>query len=63
MKDLEHTCTQLVRGGLNSDEISIVCSKVLEESDIDGDGALSYQEFEHVVTRAADFLSNFHIRI
>ncbi|KAL7287718.1 hypothetical protein TKK_0018106 [Trichogramma kaykai] len=61
--DLERTCRQLVRGALADDEVTIVCQKVLEESDIDGDGALSYLEFEHVVTRASDFLATFHIRI
>ena len=63
LNDLENTCRQLVHGGLTNDEISTVCQKVLEESDIDGDGALSYIEFEHVITRASDFLSTFHIRI
>ncbi|XP_043281676.1 calcium and integrin-binding family member 3 [Venturia canescens] len=61
--DLERTCRQLVQSGLTSEEIGTICRKVLEESDIDGDGALSYLEFEHVVTRASDFLSTFHIRI
>ncbi|XP_014223929.1 calcium and integrin-binding family member 3-like [Trichogramma pretiosum] len=61
--DLERTCRQLVRGALADDEVTTVCQKVLEESDIDGDGALSYLEFEHVVTRASDFLATFHIRI
>ncbi|KAL2723935.1 calcium and integrin-binding family member 3-like isoform X1 [Vespula squamosa] len=61
--DLERTCRQLVQGGLTSEEVYTVCQKVLEESDIDGDGALSYLDFEHVVTRAPDFISTFHIRI
>ncbi|XP_076177519.1 calcium and integrin-binding family member 2 [Ptiloglossa arizonensis] len=61
--DLERTCQQLVQGGLNADEVATVCRKVLEESDIDGDGVLSYLEFEHVVTRASDFMATFHIRI
>jgi hypothetical protein len=38
-------------------------SQVLEEADVDDDGKLSFGEFEHVITRAPDFLSNFHIRI
>ncbi|XP_033211043.1 calcium and integrin-binding family member 3 [Belonocnema kinseyi] len=63
LNDLEQTCTQLVRGGLSSEEIDMICEKVIEESDIDSDGALSFLEFEHVVTRAADFLSTFHLRI
>lgn len=61
--DLERTCRQLVQGGLNGEEVATVCRKVLEESDIDGDGVLSYLEFEHVVTRASDFMATFHIRI
>ncbi|CAK9799692.1 Calcium and integrin-binding family member 3 [Anthophora plagiata] len=63
LSDLENTCRQLVQGGLNGDEVATVCRKVLEESDIDGDGVLSYLEFEHVVTRASDFMATFHIRI
>ncbi|XP_063995615.1 calcium and integrin-binding family member 3 isoform X2 [Diachasmimorpha longicaudata] len=63
MSDLEKTCRQLVQDGLTTEEIGTICKKVLEESDIDGDGALSYLEFEHVVTRASDFLATFHIRI
>lgn len=61
--DLERTCRQLTRGGLSAEEVATVCRKILEESDIDGDGALSYLEFEHVVTRASDFMATFHIRI
>ncbi|XP_053983072.1 calcium and integrin-binding family member 3 isoform X1 [Hylaeus anthracinus] len=63
LSDLEHTCRQLVQDGLNADEVATVCRKVLEESDIDGDGVLSYLEFEHVITRASDFMATFHIRI
>ncbi|XP_014207464.1 calcium and integrin-binding family member 3 [Copidosoma floridanum] len=63
MSDLQETCRQLVHGGLTDEEVDVICQKVLEESDIDGDEALNPMEFEHVVTRAADFLSNFHIRI
>ncbi|CAD1475514.1 unnamed protein product, partial [Heterotrigona itama] len=63
LNDLERTCRQLVQDDLNADEVATVCRKVLEESDIDGDGVLSYLEFEHVVTRASDFMATFHIRI
>lgn len=30
--------------------------QVLEEADLDDDGMLSYIEFEHVISRAPDFL-------
>jgi Ca2+-binding EF-hand superfamily protein len=53
----------LTRNELTPEEITQVCEKVIEESDVDGDGKLSFMEFEHVITRAPDFLSTFHIRI
>ncbi|CAH1153731.1 unnamed protein product [Phaedon cochleariae] len=40
-----------------------IVEKVIEEGDVDGDGKLSYMEFEHVILRAPEFLSTFHIRI
>lgn len=61
--DLERTCRQLTQGGLSAEEVATVCQKILEESDIDGDGTLSYFEFENVITRASDFMTTFHIRI
>lgn len=63
LSDLEKTCNQLVRGGLSPEEVATICEKVLEESDIDSDGALSFLEFENVVTRSTDFLSTFQLRI
>ncbi|XP_026474848.1 calcium and integrin-binding family member 2 [Ctenocephalides felis] len=48
---------------LSQDELAQIAGKVVEEADVDGDGKLSYMEFEHVITRAPDFLNTFHIRI
>ncbi|XP_065178182.1 calcium and integrin-binding family member 2-like [Sycon ciliatum] len=48
---------------LTQREIDDVTNKVLEESDLDGDGRLSFVEFEHVISRAPDFINTFHIRI
>jgi calcium and integrin-binding protein 2 len=61
--DLQQALTLLTSNELNADETSQVCAKVIEESDVDGDGKLSFIEFEHVILRAPDFLSTFHIRI
>ncbi|KAK2146174.1 hypothetical protein LSH36_626g00007 [Paralvinella palmiformis] len=36
---------------------------VFEEADLDDDSKLSFSEFEHVISKAPDFLSTFHIRI
>ncbi|ODN03541.1 Calcium and integrin-binding family member 3, partial [Orchesella cincta] len=61
--DLEKTLQLLTRDELSPDEVSLVSTKVLEEADVDDDGKLSFGEFEHVITRAPDFLTTFHIRI
>lgn len=62
-EDLDQTIRLLTRQELAEDEMQQIIEKVIEEADVDGDGKLSYMEFEHVVTRAPDFLSTFHIRI
>ncbi|CAH1795830.1 unnamed protein product [Owenia fusiformis] len=61
--DLERTLYCLTQNELSRDEVELVCEKVFEEADLDDDGQLSYMEFEHVISRAPDFISNFHIRI
>ncbi|XP_073999246.1 calcium and integrin binding family member 2 [Rhodnius prolixus] len=48
---------------LSPEEVSQVCDKAIEESDLDGDGALSFIEFQHVILRSPEFFSTFHIRI
>ncbi|XP_064652048.1 calcium and integrin-binding family member 2-like [Lineus longissimus] len=62
-EDLEHTLNSLTKNELTAEEIEFAIDKVLEEADLDDDGSLSYMEFEHVISRAPDFLSTFHIRI
>lgn len=44
-------------------EMQLVSDKILEEADLDGDHRLSYVEFEHVISRAPDFVNTFRIRI
>ncbi|XP_014672791.1 PREDICTED: calcium and integrin-binding family member 2-like [Priapulus caudatus] len=61
--DLEKTVRCLTKDNLNQEEIDMVCDKVLEEADLDEDGMLSFIEFEHVISRAPDFVSTFHIRM
>uniref|UniRef100_A0A023F3R6 Putative ca2+-binding kinase n=1 Tax=Triatoma infestans TaxID=30076 RepID=A0A023F3R6_TRIIF len=48
---------------LSPEEVTQVCDKAIEESDLDGDGALSFIEFQHVILRSPEFFSTFHIRI
>jgi len=62
-EDIQQTLRLLTRGQLTAEESSQICGKVVDECDVDGDGRLSFIEFEHVITRAPDFLPTFHIRI
>ncbi|XP_013930534.1 PREDICTED: calcium and integrin-binding family member 2 isoform X1 [Thamnophis sirtalis] len=61
--DLEKTVNKLTRRELTPEEVSLVCNKVIDEADLDNDGRLSLEDFQHMIVRAPDFLSTFHIRI
>ncbi|KAG4079472.1 hypothetical protein HA402_005169 [Bradysia odoriphaga] len=61
--DLKCVIKALTRNELTPEEHQQIAEKVIEEADVDGDGKLSFLEFEHVVLRAPDFLSTFHIRL
>ncbi|XP_051666503.1 calcium and integrin-binding family member 3 isoform X1 [Manacus candei] len=61
--DLEKTVNKLTRNELTPEEVSLVCEKVIYEADVDNDGKLSLEDFQHMIIRAPDFLSTFHIRI
>eukprot|EP00069_Balaena_mysticetus_P006067 bmy_18562T0 len=50
------TVTQLTRGELSAEEVSLVCEKVLDEADGDHDGRLSLEDFQNMILRAPDFL-------
>ncbi|KAM9063762.1 calcium and integrin-binding family member 2 isoform X1 [Sminthopsis crassicaudata] len=62
-KDLEMTLARLTKSELEEEEVVLVCDKVIEEADLDGDGKLSYADFEDMIAKSPDFLSTFHIRI
>ena len=64
-EDLRAITTRLCAGerGLSPAEIDDVVEKILDESDVDCDGHLTAMEFGHVVARAPDFITTFHIRI
>lgn len=61
--DLLACLTAMTKRELTSAEHQQIADKVIEEADVDGDGKLSFLEFEHVILRAPEFLSTFHIRI
>ncbi|XP_025933620.1 calcium and integrin-binding family member 2-like, partial [Apteryx rowi] len=55
--DLEKTLNKLTREELTAEEITLVCEKVIEEADMDGDGKLGFADFENMISKAPDFLS------
>lgn len=61
--DLKLVIEALTCNELTPEEHQQIADKVIEEADVDGDGKLSFLEFDHVVTRAPDFLNTFHIRL
>lgn len=54
--DLEKTLNKLTRNELTEDEVRMVCEKVIDEADLDNDGRLSLEDFQHMIVRAPDFL-------
>uniref|UniRef100_A0A8C4R281 Calcium and integrin binding family member 2 n=1 Tax=Eptatretus burgeri TaxID=7764 RepID=A0A8C4R281_EPTBU len=62
-EDLRVTLNKLTRDELAQEEVTLVCDKVIDEADLDGDEKLSYTDFENMISRAPEFLSTFHIRI
>ncbi|XP_028257908.1 calcium and integrin-binding family member 2-like isoform X1 [Parambassis ranga] len=62
-EDLEKTLNKLTKGELTPEEVALVCDKAIEEADLDADNKLSFADFENMISKAPDFLSNFHVRI
>ncbi|KAJ6666665.1 hypothetical protein lerEdw1_020389, partial [Lerista edwardsae] len=54
--DLEKTVNKLTRKELTPEEVCLVCNKVIDEADLDNDGKLSLEDFQHMIIRAPDFL-------
>ncbi len=48
---------------LSSEEEEAIASGVFHESDLAKDHRLHYAEFEHVISRAPDFVNLFHITV
>lgn len=55
-EDLELTLARLTKAELDKDEVVLVCNKVIEEADLDGDGKLGFADFEDMIAKAPDFL-------
>ncbi|XP_077794381.1 calcium and integrin-binding family member 2 isoform X1 [Macaca mulatta] len=61
-EDLELTLARLTKSELDEEEVVLVCDKVIEEADLDGDGKLGFADFEDMIAKAPDFLRCCHYR-
>ncbi|CAG0887889.1 unnamed protein product [Darwinula stevensoni] len=48
---------------LKEEDRALLVSQLLEEADLDEDGALSFAEFDHVITKTPDFMSSFRVHM
>lgn len=57
INDLKEIITRLTgqENQLSDIEIDRVIRHVLDEGDLDDDGAISFAEFEHIIDRSSDF--------
>uniref|UniRef100_A0A336M077 CSON006414 protein n=1 Tax=Culicoides sonorensis TaxID=179676 RepID=A0A336M077_CULSO len=64
VNDLRNVVERLVGNNeLGSDEIKLLIQNIMEEADLDDDGALSFAEFEHIIEKSSDFTNSFRIRL
>ena len=62
--DLRQVVSRLVGYNQLSDgDLEQLVQNVLEEADLDDDGALSFAEFEHIIDKSSDFTNSFRIRL
>lgn len=56
VSDLRQVIERLIRGNqLSENEMQHLIQNILEEADLDDDGALSFAEFEHIIDKSPDF--------
>ena len=48
---------------LSEDDTKSIIEKIMTEADLDDDNQLSFAEFEHVISKAPDFLNSFRISV
>lgn len=51
------------RAILTEEDVRLIVDKVFAEADLDGDGYLSYAEFEHAMTKSIDFATAYRIQL
>ncbi|XP_059151752.1 calcium and integrin-binding protein 1-like [Physella acuta] len=62
--DLKQVIESLIGSNhLTEDEMQQLIDSIMEEADLDDDKTLSFAEFEHVISKAPDFVNSFRIRM
>lgn len=58
ISDLKQVIERLVgnQNHLSDNEMKQLIQSVLNEADLDDDGALSFPEFEHIIDKSSDFI-------
>jgi len=63
-EDLKNTIECLTGANkLSEEQLQQLIDNIMEEADLDDDKTLSFAEFEHVISKAPDFVNSFRIRI
>ncbi|KAK3602600.1 hypothetical protein CHS0354_034327 [Potamilus streckersoni] len=63
-RDLQEVVNRLTGDQHLSDEdMQQLIDNIFEEADLDDDDSLSFAEFEHVISKAPDFMNSFRIRL
>ncbi|XP_018320503.1 calcium and integrin-binding protein 1 isoform X2 [Agrilus planipennis] len=62
--DLQQIIKKLIGDNeLSKNNMQRLIQNILDEADLDDDGALSFAEFEHIINKSSDFLNVFRIRL
>lgn len=48
---------------LPKEDMEMLINNIYQEADLDDDDMLSFAEFEHVISKAPDFVTSFRIRL
>lgn len=64
-EDLRNVITRLTGSEkqLSEENMQKLIDNIFQEADLDDDKMLSYAEFEHVISKAPDFVNTFRIRL
>jgi len=64
VSDLRHVIDRLTGPQrLSEVDVQLLIQNILDEADLDDDGALSFAEFEHIVDKSPDFANVFRIQL